>query len=103
MACNSLFSMPCMWPPCCTSTYVSGRNGGNLLRATDDLQDREISAAEIRSFQPKWEYGGGARRGTEGAFRPRLPKYHSGLARPEAGGSRRSEVSQELRGAGCEA
>jgi hypothetical protein len=38
-----------------------------------------------------------AGRGAEGAFRYGLPKHHSGLARDEAGGSRRGEVPKELR------
>src|SRR6266446_1549387 len=70
---------------------------------TDDLEDREISAAEIHGLHPQWAYGDGARRGTEGAFRSRLPKHHSGFARPEAGGSWRSQVSKGLRGGWNEA
>ena len=64
---------------------------------TDDLEDREISAAGIHGFYPKRAYEGGAGRGAEGAFRYGLPKHHSRLARDEAGGSRRSEVPKELR------
>ena len=35
---------------------------------TDDLEDREISAAGIHGFYPKRAYGGGAGRGADGAF-----------------------------------
>ncbi len=35
---------------------------------TDDLQDREISAAEIHGVHAKWADGGGASRGADGAF-----------------------------------
>jgi hypothetical protein len=64
---------------------------------TDDLEDREISAAGIHGFYPKRAYECGTGRGAEGAFRYGLPKHHSRLARDEAGGSRRSEVPKELR------
>ena len=64
---------------------------------TDDLEDREISAAGIHGFYPKREYEGGAGRGAEGAFRYGLPKHHSRLARDKVGGSRRGEVPKELR------
>ena len=64
---------------------------------TDDLEDREISAAGIHGFYPKRAYGSGAGRGAEGAFRYGLPKHHSRLARDETGGSRRGEVPKELR------
>jgi hypothetical protein len=64
---------------------------------TDDLEDREISAAGIHGFYPKRAYEGGAGPGAEGAFRYGLPKRHSRLARAEAGGSRRREVPKELR------
>src|SRR6266853_246262 len=70
---------------------------------TDDLEDREISAAGIHGFYPKRACGGGAGRGTEKAFRYGLPKHHSGFERREAGGSRRSEVSKSLRGGWHEA
>jgi hypothetical protein len=70
---------------------------------TDDLENREINAAEIHDVQPKWAYGGGTGRRTEGAFGSRLPKHHSGFARPEAGGSPRREVSKGLRGGRHEA
>jgi len=69
----------------------------SIATTTDDLKNREISAAEIHGVYPKWTYGGGAGRGAEGAFRFGLPKHHSGFARDEAGGSRRSEVPKELR------
>jgi len=36
---------------------------------SDDVQDREISAAEIHGLFRKWSYGGGACRGIEGALR----------------------------------
>jgi hypothetical protein len=50
--------------------YVSGRNGGKAehLTTTDDLENREISAAEIHGIYPKWAYGGGAGRGAKEAF-----------------------------------
>jgi hypothetical protein len=50
--------------------YVSGRNGGEAeyLTTIDDLENREISAAEIHGIYPKWAYGGGAGRGAEQAF-----------------------------------
>jgi hypothetical protein len=64
---------------------------------TDDLEDREISAAGIHGFYPKRAYEGGTGHGAEGAFRYGLPKHHSRLARDEAGRSRRSEVPKELR------
>ena len=64
---------------------------------TDDLEDREISAAGIHGFYTKRAYEGRVGRGAEGAFRYGLPKHHSRLARDEAGGSRRSEVPNELR------
>jgi len=70
----------------------------SIATTTHDVEDREISAAEIHGVHPQWAYGGGARRGTEGAFRLRLPKHHSGFARPKAGGPRRSAVSKGLRG-----
>jgi len=75
----------------------------SIATITDDVEDREISAAEIHGVHPHWAHGGGARPGTEGAFRLRLPKHHSGFARPEAGGPRRSQVSKGLRGGGHEA
>ena len=70
---------------------------------TDDLEDREISAAGIHGFYPKRAYGSGAGRGAEKAFRYGLPKHHSRLARDEVGGSRHSEVSKGLRGGWNEA
>jgi hypothetical protein len=60
-----------MWPLDCTSTYVSGRNGSGKaehLTTTDDLENREIGAAEIHRIYPKRAYGGGAGRGAEEAF-----------------------------------
>ena len=59
-----------MWPLDCFFPYVSGRNGGKAehLTTTDDLENREISAAEIHGIYPKWAYGGGAGRGAEEAF-----------------------------------
>jgi len=39
-----------------------------IATTTDDLENREISAAEIHGVDPKWAYGGGAHPGTEGAF-----------------------------------
>jgi hypothetical protein len=64
---------------------------------TDDLEDREISAAGIHGFYPKWAHESGAGRGAEEAFQYRLPNHHSRFARDEARGSRRSEVPKELR------
>ena len=45
-------------------------DGGNAEHrdTTDDLENREISAAEIHRVNPKWAYGRGARPGAEGAF-----------------------------------
>jgi hypothetical protein len=40
----------------------------SIATITDDLENREISAAEIRGVYPKWAYGRGAGRGAEGAF-----------------------------------
>jgi hypothetical protein len=40
----------------------------SIATATDDLESREISSAEIHDFCPKRKYGGGARRGAEEAF-----------------------------------
>jgi hypothetical protein len=74
-----------------------------IATTTDDLENREISAAEIHGVYPKWAYGGGAGRGAEEASRFGLPKHHSRLARDEAGGSRRSEIPKELREARDEA
>ena len=50
--------------------YVSGRIGGKAehLTTSDDLENREISAAEIHRIYPKWAYGSGGGRGTEEAF-----------------------------------
>jgi len=39
-----------------------------IATITDDLENREINAAEIDGVHPKWAYGGGAGPGTEGAF-----------------------------------
>jgi hypothetical protein len=39
----------------------------SIATTTDDLEDREISAAEIHSVYPKWSHGGGAGHGAEGA------------------------------------
>jgi hypothetical protein len=38
------------------------------LTTTDDLENREIGAAEIHRICPKWAYGGGAGRRAEEAF-----------------------------------
>ena len=59
----------------------------SIATTTDDLENRELNAAEIHVVHTKWAYGGGAYLGVEGAFRSRLPKDHSGFAGPEAGGS----------------
>ena len=40
----------------------------NIATTSDDLENREINAAEIHGVHPKWAYGGGAGAGTEGAF-----------------------------------
>ncbi len=40
----------------------------SIATTTDDLENREISAAEIHGVNPKWAYGGGAHPGAEGAF-----------------------------------
>jgi hypothetical protein len=40
----------------------------SIATTTDDLQDRQISAAEIHGVYAKWAYGGGAGRGAEEAF-----------------------------------
>jgi len=37
-------------------------------KTTDDLENREISAAEIHGIYPKWAYGSGGGRGVEEAF-----------------------------------
>jgi len=39
----------------------------NIATTTDDVEDREINAAEIHGFHPKWAHGGGAGSGAEGA------------------------------------
>ena len=39
-----------------------------IATTTDDLENREISAAEIHGIDPKWAYGVGAGSGAEGAF-----------------------------------
>jgi hypothetical protein len=38
------------------------------MTTTNDLENREISAAEIHGVNPKWAYGGGAGLRTEGAI-----------------------------------
>ena len=40
----------------------------SIATTTDDLENREIDAAEIHGVHPKWAYGGGAGPGAEGAF-----------------------------------
>ena len=40
----------------------------SIATTTDDLENREISAAEIHGIYAKWAYGGGADPGAEGAF-----------------------------------
>ena len=40
----------------------------SITTITDDLENREINAAEIHVVHPKWAYGGSAGPGTEGAF-----------------------------------
>jgi hypothetical protein len=40
----------------------------SIATTTDDLENREINAAEINGVHPKWAYGGGAGAGVEGAF-----------------------------------
>ena len=40
----------------------------SIATTTDDVENREINAAEIHGVHPKWEYGGSAGPGTEGAF-----------------------------------
>ena len=40
----------------------------NIATTSDDLENREINAAEIHGVHPKWAYGGGAGPGAEGAF-----------------------------------
>jgi hypothetical protein len=56
-----------MWPLDCTFlTSVAGM--AEYLTTTDDLENREISAAEIHGIYPKWAYGGGAGCGAEEAF-----------------------------------
>jgi hypothetical protein len=70
----------------------------NLTKqSNDDLEDREISAAGIHRFYPKRAYEGGAGRGAQEPFRYGLPKHHPRPAGGEVGGSRRGEVSKELR------
>jgi len=39
-----------------------------IATITDDLENREINAAEIHGVHPKRAYGGGAGPGAEGAF-----------------------------------
>jgi hypothetical protein len=56
-----------MWPLDCNFiTSVAGM--AEYLTTTDDLENREISTAEIHGIYPKWAYGGGAGRGAEEAF-----------------------------------
>jgi len=40
----------------------------NIATTSDDLENREINAAEIHCVHPKWAYGRGADPGAEGAF-----------------------------------
>jgi hypothetical protein len=40
----------------------------SIATTTDDLKNREISAAEIHGVYAKWADGGGARSGAGGAF-----------------------------------
>jgi len=40
----------------------------NIATTGDDLENREINAAEIHGVHPKWAYGGGARSGAEVAI-----------------------------------
>jgi hypothetical protein len=40
----------------------------NIATTTDDLENREINAAEIHGVHAKWAYGGGAGPGAEGAL-----------------------------------
>ncbi len=40
----------------------------NIATTTDDLENREINAAEIHGVHPKRAYGGGAGPGAGGAF-----------------------------------
>jgi hypothetical protein len=70
----------------------------SIATTTDDLEDRKISAGGIHGFYPKRTHEIGAGRGTDAAFRYGIPKHHSGFTRPEARGSRRSEVPKELQG-----
>jgi hypothetical protein len=69
----------------------------SIATTTDDLENREINAAEVHSIHPKWAYGGGAGPRAEAAFRWRPQKNHPGFAGRETGRSRRSQVPKELR------
>ena len=40
----------------------------NIATTTDDLENREISAAAVHGVHPKWAYGGGAGSGAVEAF-----------------------------------
>ena len=40
----------------------------NIATTSDDLEIRDINAAEIHGVHPKWAYGGGARAGAEGGI-----------------------------------
>jgi hypothetical protein len=45
------------------STRITGRDGRqwSIATTTDDVKDREISAAQIHRVQPQRAHGGGAR------------------------------------------
>ena len=75
------------------------QDGGNAEHRNDidDLENREINAGEIYGVCPKWAHGVGTRSGAEEPSWFRIPKHHSGFARPEVGGSRRSVVPEGLR------
>jgi hypothetical protein len=67
---SRMFSIACKWPPDCLSTVAVAGKGvkAEHREITDDVENREISAAKIHGFYLKWPYGCGADHGVEDAF-----------------------------------
>jgi hypothetical protein len=75
---SAVLSNP-MFPMCCIGVSIAlpitsvARVAGmaamrSIATTTDELENREISVAEIHRLYPKWAYGGGAGCRAEGAF-----------------------------------
>jgi hypothetical protein len=67
---TACFQYVTRWPLHCIFSCFSRPDGAmqSIATTTDDLENREISAAEIHGLYLKWAYGGWADAGAEAAF-----------------------------------